>query len=231
MFCIKCGVELSEGQKKCPLCDTVVYHPDITFPDVPGQYPVYKKDGEKLKPIGFLFIMTIVFAIVCMLILFIDLQGNHGITWSGYVANGIILLYIWIALPFWLKRSNPVIYIPINLVSTGIYFAYINYSTNGQWYLTFALPVILVLTVCLTAVAALLHYFHKGYLFIASGVWFALGGFMMLLEVLINNTFGVNDTLIWAPYPFVTCFLVGIILIVIAIHRPLREFLHKRFFI
>ena len=231
MFCIKCGVELSDDQKKCPLCNTVVYHPDIPLANTPGAYPAFKKESEKLKPIGLLIIMTIVFAIVCMLILFIDYQGNQGITWSGYVANGIILLYVWIALPFWLKRSNPVIYIPINLVTLGIYLAYINYFTNGQWFLTFALPIILVLSVCLTAAAALLHYLHKGYLFIASSVWFAFGGFMMMLEALINYTFGVSDTLIWAPYPFATCCFIGISLIVIAIHRPLRESLHKRFFI
>jgi hypothetical protein len=231
MFCIKCGVELSDGQKKCPLCDTVVYHPDITFPDVPGPYPLLKKDSEKLKPAGLLTILTMVFAMAGMLIFVIDFQGNQGITWSGYVTSGIILLYIWIALPFWLKRDNPVIYIPIDLIAAGGYLAYINYSTNGQWFLTFALPVILILTAILTVIAALLRYLHKGYLFIASGAWFALGVFMMMLEAFINFTFGVSDTLIWAPYPFAAGCLAGIILIVIAIHRPLREFLHKRFFI
>lgn len=231
MFCIKCGVELSDGQKKCPLCDTVVYHPDITFPDVPGSYPVLKREGEKLKPLGLLIILSMMFVIVCVILLFIDFQGNRGITWSGYISNGIFLLYVWIALPLCLKRINPVIYIPIDLLAAGVYLAYINYSTNGQWFLTFAFPVVLVLTVIMTTVAALVHYYHKGYLFVASGVWFALGGVVMMVETLINYTFGVSNTLKWSPYPFVTCCLVGAALIVIAIHRPLREFLHKRFFV
>ena len=33
MYCIKCGVELSDSEEKCPLCGTVVFHPYIKRPD------------------------------------------------------------------------------------------------------------------------------------------------------------------------------------------------------
>ena len=29
MYCVKCGVELADSEKKCPLCGTPVFHPDI----------------------------------------------------------------------------------------------------------------------------------------------------------------------------------------------------------
>ena len=29
MYCIKCGVKLADTEKKCPLCGTVVYHPEF----------------------------------------------------------------------------------------------------------------------------------------------------------------------------------------------------------
>ena len=34
MYCVKCGVELADSEKKCPLCGTPVFHPDIllSFP-------------------------------------------------------------------------------------------------------------------------------------------------------------------------------------------------------
>ena len=29
MYCVKCGVELADSQRVCPLCGTRVFHPDI----------------------------------------------------------------------------------------------------------------------------------------------------------------------------------------------------------
>ena len=29
MYCIKCGVELADSEKRCPLCGTPVFHPDL----------------------------------------------------------------------------------------------------------------------------------------------------------------------------------------------------------
>ena len=29
MYCIKCGVELADSEKVCPLCGTRVFHPDL----------------------------------------------------------------------------------------------------------------------------------------------------------------------------------------------------------
>ena len=39
MYCVNCGVKLADSQKVCPLCDTVVFHPD--FP---------RQEGESLYP-------------------------------------------------------------------------------------------------------------------------------------------------------------------------------------
>ena len=29
MYCVKCGVQLADTEKSCPLCGTRVYHPDL----------------------------------------------------------------------------------------------------------------------------------------------------------------------------------------------------------
>ena len=39
MYCVKCGVKLADSEKQCPLCQTLVFHPDIT-----------REEGEKLYP-------------------------------------------------------------------------------------------------------------------------------------------------------------------------------------
>ena len=42
MYCIKCGVELKDSEEKCPLCGTVVFHPDMKRPDGEKPYPAEK---------------------------------------------------------------------------------------------------------------------------------------------------------------------------------------------
>ena len=39
MYCIKCGVELADSEKKCPLCGTVVFNPEVARPDGAPPYP------------------------------------------------------------------------------------------------------------------------------------------------------------------------------------------------
>ena len=49
MYCIKCGVELSEGQRLCPLCKTKVYHPDYLKEDTQLIYPVGEFKSEEFN--------------------------------------------------------------------------------------------------------------------------------------------------------------------------------------
>ena len=41
MYCIKCGVELADSEKVCPLCGTRVYHPDIEIKTTEPPFPEY----------------------------------------------------------------------------------------------------------------------------------------------------------------------------------------------
>ena len=44
MYCVKCGVELSPGEEKCPLCGTPAYMPEKSAPRL---YPEYTPPTEK----------------------------------------------------------------------------------------------------------------------------------------------------------------------------------------
>ena len=47
MYCINCGVKLSDTEKKCPLCGTEVYHPTLKQGDASPLYP--KNRNPKLQ--------------------------------------------------------------------------------------------------------------------------------------------------------------------------------------
>jgi hypothetical protein len=232
MYCVKCGVELADSEKKCPLCETPVRLPEgETIPKAPRPYPSVEHPHEVFNPKGLMFILTVLSVIPILVTLVCDVQLDGGVTWSGYAAGGIALLYILFLLPFWFRKPNPVIFLPCDFAAIGLYLLYIDQMTNGGWFLSFAFPVVGSIGLMTAAVVTLSYYLHKGYLYIWGGTCILAGGWMVLLEFLLDLTFGVHTAVFWSLYPLIAFCLIGAMLIVIAICRPLRESLHKKFFL
>ena len=231
MYCIRCGVELSDSEEKCPLCGTVVFHPDIKRPEGDKPFPPDRRPVRKSSRFGVLFILSMMFFLALATVLLCDWQLNGGITWSGYVAGGLLMFYVLALLPLWFPHSTPVIFVAADFITAGLYLLYINFATGGHWFLSFAFPVTGGLMLISVTAVTLLHYLRRGHLFVIAGTLIALGAFMMLVEFLLKLTFGLPGGLMWSFFPLTGCLILGITLIVIACCRPLRESLQKRFFL
>ena len=231
MYCIKCGVELADSEKSCPLCATEVFHPRLTRPEAEPLYPQTIMPLPRWNPLGALFVITILFLLPILLCLLGDIRVHSGVTWSGYVAGGMVVFYTAFILPGWFRRPNPVIFTPVTFTSIGLYLLYINLFTGGTWFLSFAFPLVGGLAILFTALVALLHHVHRGQLYTFGGFFIALGLFMLLAEFLLRFTFHRPGLLSWSLYPMTALVLLGLMLIVIALCRPLRESLARRFFL
>lgn len=229
MFCVKCGVELGRGEQKCPLCGTPVICPPGETNDGSRLYPP-EKPQEVLKPHGLLFLLTGTFVLAALICLICDWELNGAVTWCGYSIGGIALFYEWLVLPLWFRRPNPVIFLPCAIVAAGAFAGYVNQATDGDWFLHFDLPITLALALLFGGVTALLRYLPKGKLFVWGGFSVACGGFCVLVETLLSVTFGYAPGLKWSLYPLTALSLIGVMLIVIGLCRPLRESLHRKFF-
>lgn len=232
MYCIKCGVELADSEKVCPLCGTRVFHPDLPCGQAESPYPPdVSPRVEDVSRAGVLFVLTVLFLLPAVISVLCDWRLSGGIVWSGYVVGGLVLLYTTVVLPLWFKRPNPVIFVPVDFAAIILYLLYIDLATGGHWFLTFAFPVAGSIGVLITTVVALLRYVRRGYLYIFGGALIAAGGLAMLLEFLLNLTFGVHQTFFWSFYPLAAGVLLGVMLIIIAVCPPLRRSLHRKFFL
>ena len=182
MYCIKCGVELSDSEEKCPLCGTVVFHPYIKRPDGEKPYPVDRKPQETASRSGLLFILTMLFLLPLATSLLCDWKINGGILWSGYVGGALTVFYVIVVLPMWFRRPIPVIFVAADFIAAGLYLLYINFATGGHWFLSFAFPVTGGLMIIAVGAVALMYYLRRGYLYIIAGTLIATGGFMVLVE-------------------------------------------------
>lgn len=229
MYCIKCGVKLSDTEEKCPLCNTAVYHPDFVGGTEAPLYPkgrVPKSGAGKRGLNGAVIILFMIPLIVCF---FADLLLDGELYWFGYAAGALVVLYTAIALPLWFSRPNPVIFVPCNFAAVGLYLLYINIATGGAWFLSFAFPMVAGLCLIVCTVVTLCHYLRAGRLYIFGGAFMALGALMLLCEFLLGVTFGLAF-IGWSVYPLTVLFLFGGLLIYLGINTAAREMLERKLF-
>lgn len=227
MYCANCGVKLSDTEKRCPLCGTKAYHPDIERPEVHPLFPQDFVQKKELSKTTLHIIILTLFLIPILITLYCDLYFDRYISWSPYVIFALANVYIIAILPFWFKKPTPAVFIPIDFLSIGLMLHYINHATNGNWFWTLAFPIVLYLMVIVTAFSVLLYYLKKGYLYIIGGFFIFLGLFMDMIELFLMLTFNVSFDG-WSIYPMIPLVLIGLGMIAIAISRNARAILARK---
>lgn len=229
MFCIKCGVRLADTEKKCPLCGTVVYHPELTQADARPLYPKNQHPKIQPNPATFNGIMIIIYLIPILICLMSDLKRNGAIDWFGYALGGILVSYIVTALPLWFEHPNPVVFVPCDFAAVALYLHYICYASGGTWFLTFALPITGGLALIVCTIVTLTHYLKRGKLYIYGGSMIAFGGWFLMVELLLDLTFNVAF-IGWANYPLIVLVLMGGALIYLGINHSARAVMERKLF-
>lgn len=230
MYCIHCGVKLAENSGECPLCHT----PVVAVP-MPGggktstysdRYPQEEKKTGKFLILG---LMTVIMAGAALGCLIFCLKSKGGVAWSGYVALGLLLVWIWLILPRFFARWKPMIFLPIGFAATGGYLLYICGKTGGNWFLSFAFPVTMLAALLTLAGVAMMRYICQGRLRLMSLLLIAIGLSFMLVEFFQHITFG-TPMFVWSLYCVVGFCLIGLFLFVASFLPPLRAWIRRKFF-
>lgn len=231
MYCVKCGVKLADTEKVCPLCKTKVYHPDILQGEGNPLYPENVYPEEKGSGYWLQALLSIAFVLPMVIVFLCDMQFGGGLDWSGYVIGALLMGYVIAVLPSWFKNPNPVIFVPCSFLAVGLYLLYVNLAVEGNWFMSFAFPVVGVIALIVTTVVVISRYVKGGKLFLYGGASIALGGFMLLMEYLMSITFAKVYFVGWCWYPLVSLVLLGGFLIFLGICTPARETMERKFFI
>lgn len=229
MYCIKCGVHLADTEKTCPLCNTVVYHPELTRKDERELYPSGKMPASKGGRAFVCGAIIILFFIPLVITFLSDIHGDGALDWFGYVAGGLLLAYLTFALPMWFKRPNPVIFVPCDFAACALYLLYVDLVTDGGWFLSFAFPVVGGAAAITVTLVTLLWYLRRGKLYVVGGSVIALGALIFMIEWLMAVTFGV-PFVGWSLYPLISLFFIGGLLIYLAMNSTALERIERKIF-
>ena len=227
MYCVKCGVRLQEGVESCPLCQTPVWNPDAlqakhAWPD---QLPEQHNERDLSGAVGF----TVLSVVAAAAILVVNFVLYGYLDWGGYVLGGIGLFYLMAVLPRWFRHPRGEVFIPLSHVAVGLFLLYVNEKTGGNWFLSFAFPLVGISCLLSTGLFCLLKYVKGAKPYILGGYLVAVGGFSMLTEFFEHITFG-SRMFHWSIYT-AGCFgAAGLFLLTAGFIPRLRAALRKYFF-
>jgi hypothetical protein len=207
-----CGVEVGHDVDTCPLCKTPIQKLNSIqgtkkkkYPDEPVPEPVeFRIPGKKIR----------LLASAILIVIFIDLTYNRGITWSKYPF--ISLLLVWLLSTFPLILYKKPLFIVICEVSTSIIFLFlIDFFDNGtiDWFYKMAIPIIILLVVVTSIVVFVsLRSKSKGSN-IAGFILLGIGTISTGLDLIINWAIDGNITLNWSIFVLIPAILTGLFLI------------------
>ena len=230
MYCVYCGVKLQDGVPECPLCHTPVAAMPMpqraAGSSYSDRYPRAEKQSGKFLAIG---LVTIIMAAVGLGCLIFCLKSQGVTAWSGFVALGLALLWVWFILPLLFPRWRPMIFLPVDFACLGGYLLYICAKTGGSWFLPFAFPVTLIAALLTLAGVAMMRYIVQGRLRLMSLLLIAIGLSFMLVEFFQHITFG-TPMFVWSLYCVSVFCLVGLFLLIASFVPPMRAYLRRKFF-
>ena len=151
-YCVNCGVELDASAKKCALCDTPIYNPNIKTPDnettTPfSDIPIIPKEVKKRFIALIISFVILIPNLVCALL---NLFFEPDNLWFIYLASTSLLLWIMFVFPFLTAKLRPYLMWGFDTLATALYVA-VFYAKNlggEKWYFGIAVPIIAIASLC-----------------------------------------------------------------------------------
>ena len=230
-YCVHCGVKLGPGEKSCPLCQTPVYDPaEPNAPDAPKAFLVRTPEQELKRSKRFLFSLSAVLllspALLCMVI---DLLTHGVISWSGYAAGALLMLFVSITAPLLAKKYQEFVAIAASFVSLiGFLFLVERLSGSGPWFFTVALPALVLAVGLVMVIIGLYQGRLLNKLTLIAAILAAAGIECLGIDWLCAVAANAEGGFAWSPYVLAPCLFLSVSLFVINGNRTVREELRRR---
>jgi len=237
-YCVNCGVELGESEKKCPLCDTVVINPKQAFDDEAERpYPsqAQKLDFAENKGVT-AGLITALFALPASICLVCNYVIEARLSWSLYVAAAMALLWLIIVPIYLIRRNREIMAVLITTVSLCGFLRFVEkISPMEGWYLTLALPIVLVVAFCSLIMVIIVLYSSLRKMQIAAVAFLFIAGGLVAVEITtdVYHSYlaaGAGEfSLGWSLFLSIPCLIFAVLWLLVDRKRSMKEGLKKRF--
>ena len=229
MYCVYCGVKLQDGAKECPLCHTPVMIARPEGMTEKSSYSDLLPEEEKQSRALVVWLLTTVFAAVCLGCLIFCLRTAGEVSWSGYVLMGTALIWMLLLFPLLFRRFRPMIFLPVDFACLGGFLLYVCLKNGENWFLSFAFPVTGIAAILTLLGVAIFRYIRQGRLRLLGLYLVLIGSSFMLIEFFQHITFG-TPMFVWSLYCVCGFGALGLFLFIATLIPPLHAHLRKTFF-
>ncbi|MCL2671075.1 MAG: DUF6320 domain-containing protein [Clostridiales bacterium] len=235
-YCVECGVKLADTEPNCPLCDTPVVNPrrpeaELADAPYPLPAPVTAADRRSRK-VSVLTLASVLFLLPAAIVCMVNFGVSGNLSWARYALLGLILAYGYVFPPLWMERKKLRRCIPLyGILSAAACFCLNAWIPGPDWFFTFALPLVALLTAIIGLLAIIVRHALWRVCANAAAIVFASGLFSVYTEFLISQNFQNGGALSWSWYAAATALILGGILLVFDRNPVIRQKLRRKFFI
>ena len=232
-YCVECGVQLAQELEKCPLCHTPVINPnqprgERAEPVYPDQIEVAIGQIDR----GYARQLSVIITMVpIIIVLLLDLLDG-GRMWSPYVIGAMVMLWCFLVVPFVFRLRRPYLYVTLDVLALCGYLALIAYmSGNFSWYLSIALPLLVLIGVSILLTLLILRRVEMVKLHRAALLLLLLAGILMVLEVIIDRSLWDAVMLSWSHYAATPLVVIAPMAFLLERNKVMKEEIRKRLFL
>lgn len=233
-YCVHCGVELDDREKRCPLCQTPVIDPwKEKNADPPSDMTLSSEQPQKRINRRLLVVLIgLLLLIPLIVVVIINLATTHTLTWALYVLGSEICFWTIFVLPLNCTGKTPYLYVAVDTLVTALLLLMIYLENSGtDWFLPLALPITL-----LTGIGVLLHAViwrqkrigrirKSGW-----GVW-VISFFLIGVDIIITHYLQRRIDLTWSWYAAFPLLIISIILLAVSYSKRASEWLRRNLFV
>ena len=228
-YCVNCGVELDATLKKCPLCKTVVYHPERTEVNSEETFP--KKKGEvdtvsKKEGIVFVTVLLLTIAVTCTLLNIYVYNRN----WWSIPVNGVcITLWVFFMAAIFCEKITVYGMILLDAIALGNYLFMISLITSSdRWLIMIGLPILAVAFVLIEISVFLSKKLPSSLLTGTLYFFVTIAGVCVTIEATIDNYIREIIRLGWSAIVVTVCAIISVFIILILMMGRLRNSIRRR---
>ncbi len=238
-YCVNCGVELEQGARECPLCNTPVVNPreqmrqgslkDGTDRGEAGAFPREKGQVEtvKRKDLGLLLSMVILASVATCGIL--NLLVFDGSPWSLAVIGACVILWVFMIPAVIYTRQSVYVSLLLDGGAVSLYLYMLTFlSGSSGWFTGLGLPIVVLVTGIAELVTVCIRRLPRSFLTVSLYLFTALGLLCMGLEMLIRHYLEARIFLTWSAVVLTICTILDIAVITMLSRRRLRNEVRRR---
>ena len=228
-YCVNCGVELDATLKKCPLCETIVYHPGKMEVDKQETFPNKKGEVEtvsKKESIIFVSILLLTVTVTCALL---NILVYNRYWWSIPVNGVCVTLWFFFMAAIFCEKITVYGMILLDAIAIGNYLFMISLITSSdRWVTMIGLPILLV-TFGLLELSVFLSKTLPSSLLTGTLYFFVtIAGVCVTIEATIDNYLREVIRLGWSAIVLTVCAIISVFIILILMMGRLRNSIRRR---